>query len=403
MPDVPELKSPYRRVVAALAESEERYRTLVEGVRQYAIFMLDPDGRIMTWNRGIHELLGYDRDEVVGESGEMVFNAGDRAAGLFKKELAKAKRYGESMIEHSNRCKDGREIRVHDTATSLLNSEGRLIGFAKVARRVDGAKDAAADTAALELAKALARVQVEVEHRRRLETQLLTAVEEERERLGRDLHDDLSQRLAGIAMMMDSIGKQLPRGADETKLRDIARLLNDAVAVARNLSRGLHPVTLTTHGLPAALAELAERVPTEVEFKLPQSARLDIDRSVALHVYRIAEEAVGNAIRHSESQKIRIELRTKPARTISLSISDDGKGFEARTASAGMGFQNMRYRAAAVGGALEITSTAGSGTSVTCSFPLTARLGAERAAPSGRKASNRKREKPATRSQGKPR
>src|SRR5436309_2846877 len=137
MPDVPGLKSPYRRVVAALAESEERYRILVEGVRQYAIFMLNPEGTIMTWNRGIHELLGYDREEVVGRSGEMVFNATDRAAGVFKKEMATAKRSGESMIEHSNQCKDGREIRVHDTATSLFNSDGRLLGFAKVTRRLD--------------------------------------------------------------------------------------------------------------------------------------------------------------------------------------------------------------------------------------------------------------------------
>jgi two-component system, LuxR family, sensor kinase FixL len=215
-------------------------------------------------------------------------------------------------------------------------------------------------------------------------------VEDERERLGRDLHDDLSQRLAGIAIMMGSIGKQLlPRGTGG-KLRDIGNLLNEAVATARNISRGLHPVTLGTHGLPAALAELAERVPAEVEFKWPQSARLDIDRAVALHVYRIAEEAVGNAIRHSESQKIRIELRTNAARTVSLSISDDGKGLEARGASGGMGFQNMRYRAAAIGGALEITTAMGGGTAVICSFPLSRLGSAKRGASSRAKASNRK-------------
>lgn len=388
-------------MVAALAESEERYRILVEGVRQYAIFMLNPEGTIMTWNRGIHELLGYNREEVVGRSGEMVFNAADRAAGVFKKELARAKRSGESMTKHYNQCKDGREIRVHDTATSLFDGDGRLLGFAKVTRRLDALSDVRADAVALDLAKALATLQAEVEHRRRLEAQLLTAVEEERERLGRDLHDDLSQRLGGIAMMMRSVGKRLGAGAQGTKIHDIAGLLTDAIAVARNLSRGLHPVTLSAQGLPAALAELAERVPTEVEFKWPRSGRLDIDPSVALHVYRIAEEAVGNSIRHAHARRIRIELQTNPTRTVSLSITDNGKGLKEGAASGGMGFQNMRYRAAAIGGALEITSQRGKGTCVRCTFPLRARVAGRRAASPARKARDNKPAKLATPSRSK--
>jgi PAS domain S-box-containing protein len=125
------------RVVAALVESEQRYRILVEGVRRYAIFMLDPKGIITTWNRVIYELLGYSREEVVGQSGAIVFNSKDRAAGTFKKELALAKRSGESVAVHSAVRKDGTELQVHDTATALFDSAGALIGFAKVARAID--------------------------------------------------------------------------------------------------------------------------------------------------------------------------------------------------------------------------------------------------------------------------
>src|SRR2546423_15217143 len=117
MADLQTPRPAYRKVVAALAESEERYRMLVEGVRRYAIFMLDSAGIILTWNRGMQELLGYNRDEIVGHSGAMLFDT----TGAFKKELARTKKSGESIAEHLNIHKDGSEVCVHDTTTSLRN------------------------------------------------------------------------------------------------------------------------------------------------------------------------------------------------------------------------------------------------------------------------------------------
>ena len=357
----------YRKVVAALAQSEERYRMLVEGVRRYAIFMLDPAGIILTWNRGMQELLGYNRDEIVGHSGAVVFSA----PVAFKKELARAKRSGESIAEHLNIRKDGSEVGVHDTTTSLRNLEGRLIGFAKVVRHIDSSNDRKDNTAAIELAKALARIQVEVEHRQRLEAQLLTAVEQERERLGRDLHDDLSQRLAGAALMTRTLAKELKgrSAADREKARALGDLLAEATSVARNLSRGLHPITITAYGLPKALEELAARVPQNVRFSWPSSKKLDLDPSVALHVYRIAEEAVGNAVRHAKANKVTIEMHITPGRKIALTITDDGVGFR-RGAAEGMGLRNMRYRARVIRGTLKIASAPQRGTVVTCILPI---------------------------------
>ena len=367
MADLSTPKPAYRKVVAALAESEERYRMLVESVRRYAIFMLDSAGIILTWNRGMQELLGYNRDEIVGHSGAVVFNT----PVAFKKELARAKRSGESIAEHLNIRKDGSEVRVHDTTTSLRNLEGRLIGFAKVVRHIDSSNDRKDNTAAIELAKALARIQVEVEHRQRLEAQLLTAVEQERERLGRDLHDDLSQRLAGAALMTRTLAKELKgrSAADREKARALGDLLAGATSVARNLSRGLHPITLTANGLPKALEELAARVPQNVRFSWPSSKKLDLDPSVALHVYRIAEEAVGNAVRHAKANKVTIEMHITPGRKIALTITDDGVGFR-RGAAEGMGLQNMRYRARVIRGTLKIASAPQRGTVVTCILPI---------------------------------
>ena len=364
-------KPAFRKVVAALAASEERYRMLVEGVRRYAIFMLDPKGVIITWNRGIEELLGYDRDEIVGKSGSIVFNAADRAARAFRQELAAATRNGECITERVNVRKDGAEIKVHDTMSSLFDADGGLLGFAKVSRRIDFPGDATMEGHS-ELAQAMATIQVEVEHRHRLEAQLLTAIEEERERLGRDLHDDLSQRLAGIAMMTRTLASAADgRGAaDREKIRQIGDMLVEAVGVARNLSRGLHPVTLTSQGLPAALAELAERVPKEVQFNWPRGERLSLEASVALHAYRIAEEAVGNAIRHSDADKISLELETTSPTQGILSIRDNGKGFAEPEGRDGMGLQNMKYRAGVIGGQLKISTAPGEGTWITCTLPL---------------------------------
>ena len=365
-------KPQYRKVVAALAESEERYRVLVEAVRRYAIFMLNPKGTIMTWNAGVRELLGYERDDIVGKSGALVFNATDRAVGTFKRELAQAKRLGESSAEHAVIRKDGTEVRIHETTTALHAAEGALIGFAKVSRLADPRHKPAADVAAVELAKALAALHLEVQHRRQLETQLLNAVEEERERLGRDLHDDLSQRLVALGMIVRTLEKQVKLASPENreKLHQVGELLSEATGVARNLSRGLHPVTLSAQGLPAALAELAARVPQHVKFSWPESERLNLEQAVALHVYRIAEEALSNSIKHAEADKIRIELQSLSRRRVALTITDNGKGFIQSSEGGGMGLQNMKYRAGAIGGALKITSTPGKGTIVKCTVPV---------------------------------
>jgi PAS domain S-box-containing protein len=372
MPDLATAKQPYRKVVAALEESEERYRVLVEAVRRYAIFMLDPKGTIMTWNAGVRELLGYERDDIVGQSGALVFNATDRAVGAFKRELAQAKRLGESISEHAAIHKNRTEVRIHETTTAVHALDGTLMGFAKVSRAADAPHEPAADVAAGELAKALAALHLEVQHRRQLETQLLNAVEQERERLGRDLHDDLSQRLVALGMIVQTREKQVKLGSPENrkKLHELGELLSEATGVARNLSRGLHPVTLHAQGLPAALAELAARVPHHVKFSWPESARLNLEQAVALHVYRIAEEALSNSIKHAEADKVAIELQPLPRRRVALTITDNGKGFIASPLHRGMGLQNMKYRAGAIGGALKITSAAGKGTIIRCTVPV---------------------------------
>jgi signal transduction histidine kinase len=221
------------------------------------------------------------------------------------------------------------------------------------------------------LASTVAILKDEVEQRRRLEVELLTAVETERQRIGQDLHDDLCQRLGAIALLTGSLAKEASVLDKKlgVKLGKIPSLVTDTIESCRNLARGLHPVTLASAGLPAALEELAARVPADVNFHWPQSERIDFDPMLALHLYRIAEEGVANAVKHAEAKSITIGLEILAGRRV-LEIADDGKGFDQKLNTEGMGLRNMQYRANVIGGEFTVEARKGGGTCVRCTLPL---------------------------------
>jgi len=203
-----------------------------------------------------------------------------------------------------------------------------------------------------------------------LEIELLTAVETERQRIGQDLHDDLCQRLSAIALLSGSLAKEAS-ALDKTlgeKLGKIPSLIVETIGSCRNIARGLHPVTLASAGLPAALEELATRVPVDVKFHWPHSERIDFEPMLALHLYRIAEEAVTNAVKHAGAKRITIGLAILAGRPV-LEIADDGKGIGQKLKTEGMGLRNMQYRADVIGGELTLEARKGGGTCVRCTLP----------------------------------
>src|SRR5438874_703905 len=238
-------------------------------------------------------------------------------------------------------------------------------------RRYDGLIKQTGATNDLRLSSTVAILKGEVEQRRRLEIELLTAVESERQRIGQDLHDDLCQRLGAIALLSGSLAKEV--SAIDQKLGEkvgkIPSLVTETIGSCRNLARGLHPVPLASAGLPAALAELAARVPADVKFHWPHSERIDFEPMVALHLYRIAEEAVGNAVKHARAKSITIGLAILAGRPV-LEIADDGKGIGQKLKTEGMGLRNMQYRANVIGGNLTVEARKGGGTCVHCTLPL---------------------------------
>jgi signal transduction histidine kinase len=133
------------------------------------------------------------------------------------------------------------------------------------------------------VASALAAIKSEVRQRRRLEADLLTAVDAERQRLGQVLLDDLCQRLGGMALLVGSLAQQVAfkDSALGAKLAEIPKLIEATIDNCRDLARGLHPLTLASAGLPAALKELAERMPANIQFVWPEGKRIAFEPDVA--------------------------------------------------------------------------------------------------------------------------
>ena len=212
----------------------------------------------------------------------------------------------------------------------------------------------------------------DITERRRLEKQILEAGERERQIIGQDLHDDLCQQLTGIACLASVVRQRLAqRSAEETA--DAAKILvlvQQATACCRSLSKGLQPVALDAGGLLSSLQELCAQVETvsgvPCRFSGDAAPSCD-DSAVPTHLYRIAQEAVTNAVKHAGARSIAVDLVRAGDRLI-LSIEDDGVGIPDVLAGGGIGLQTMAHRAHMIGATLSVERSPGGGTVVTCSL-----------------------------------
>jgi signal transduction histidine kinase len=221
------------------------------------------------------------------------------------------------------------------------------------------------------LSRANEKLRKEIAARHRLEKEILEISEREQQRIGRDLHDDLGQRLVGISYMSHLLANALSaNGAPEApQATKITALLNDALGLTRSLARGLHPVALKSGGLMAALADLAERTAEMFQVGCRFTGPADEPRlsdSVATHLYRIAQEAVTNAVNHGKADIIIIKLDAAREHSV-LSVADNGTGMpKLNPRRKGMGLRIMNYRADVIGGTLAFSTSGNGGTTVTC-------------------------------------
>jgi PAS domain S-box-containing protein len=312
------------------------------------IVVLDPDGRIVRFNRSCEETTGYSFAEVRGRYVWDLF--------LMPEEVDNFK----SIFQQPNSAQPR-----GDYETYWLKRDGtpRLITWSStILAGKNGETSHVIVTG------------IDITERKRLEKGILEVSAREQRRIGEDLHDGLGQHLTGIAFMSKVLESKLceqslQESGDAAK---IVKLVNEAINKTRELSRGLLPVVSDAHGLMSALTRYAEetqdlfRISCRFECGAPV---LVYDVSVATHLYHVAREAVNNAIKHGEPSHVVIGLTAEQGGG-TLSVQDDGKGISATPANHnGMGLNIMNYRARMIGGSLEVGRNFTGGTTVVCRFP----------------------------------
>ena len=364
----------------ALAESEERFRLLVDGTPDFAMLLLDPGNRIIFWSQGAERIFGWTADEALGKSGRLIFTPEDRAKAQEEKELKISMRDGVAIDRRWHLRKDGSRVWVDGVMRRFDNENGSLRGFAKIARDATELRQAEealekshaqleqrVDERTRELTELNAKLQAEMRERAEVEQEVLLVSEREKRRIGQDLHDSLCQELAAAAFFLETAA-QKAAPAEAKGLSEAARIVNDNVGLARDLARGLHPVELSASGLSNALRELAFRTSqlheVKCHFECPRQVRIR-EEAVALNLYRIAQEAVTNAIKNGKATEITIKLH-RDRRGLGLCVRDNGVGFSEKDPRKGMGIHIMKYRAGVLGAEFKLKTKPGGGTLVTC-------------------------------------
>jgi PAS domain S-box-containing protein len=303
---------------------------------------LSASGAILRANQAQLDQLGYSREEYLGHFFGEFCVAPISARWLLEQLAAKGTIRNLRMLR---RCKDG-TVRIMLLDATPLWNEGQFL-YSSVFSR-------------------------DITERVKLEREILEVSEREQRRIAQDLHDGLGQLLVGTAYLGSTLRQKLAaRQAPEVQQLDrLLRVLNGAIEQTRSLARGLHPIKPEPNGLMVALKDLASQTTNWFRVACRFACRQPVliaESATATHLYRIAQEAVTNAIKHGNPGRIQITLTRTPGR-LNLMVKDDGVGLPANLRrKRGMGLRIMRYRAGVIGGSLAIRKEAGGGTAVVCS------------------------------------
>ena len=362
----------WRRAEVALRRSEERSRLFVDAVQDYAIFMLDPEGCVSTWNTGAERIKGYKASEIVGQHFSRFYPEEEVRAGKPQWELDVATREGRFEDEGWRLRKDGSRFWANVIITPVRDRAGVLLGFTKVTR--DFTERMLAQKS---LEESKRKLQESEKSLRDLSLHLLRTQDEERRKIGREIHDSLGQYLSVLKMKLDSMSSS-PATVEEST--QCANIVEECVKEVRTISYLLYPPMLEEMGLKSAipwyLDGFSKRSGIDTTFQISDDFER-LSRDAELVLFRVLQESLTNVQRHSGSKTADIRI-SRTDNAVTLLVTDRGKGLPAAVleqgtqdwmGSLGVGLRGMSERLHQLGGALEITSS-DNGTQVRATVPI---------------------------------
>lgn len=330
-----------------LRSSEEQFLLLFESI-PFPMALHQANGHYLQTNAAYRRMLGYSNEDLLRLGARGVTHPEDIGEGrrLFQ-ELRDRTRDSYQRDKRYIR-RDGRVVWAQSAASAIRDARGELQFIISMVE--------------------------DVTERKHLEDEVLLISARERQRLGKDLHDGLGQLLTGLALKARVLQEKLAGRSDgeAEDAAEIVRLAHQAATQTRLMARGLFPVELETKGLAAALAELARS--TQKLHRIACTLRIGKTfrppgKAAEKHLYRIVQEAVTNAVKHSRCRRVAIAIGRRNG-WCTLAVRDDGAGLDATTPSAdGMGLRIIRYRARSIGGQFHIQPARGGGTVIKVRFP----------------------------------
>lgn len=355
----------------------------MESVKDYAIFLLDSDGKVATWNQGAERIKGYKANEIIGKHFSHFYPREAQESRWPDRELEIAAREGRFADEGLRIRKDGSTFWAHVVITALRDRTGELRGFSKVTRDLTERRALEERTRQLnrelrtrvsELIESQRQVELRTLELQKLSAELMRVQDEERRRLARTLHDDLGQELTALKLEVDLLGKS--ERQQRGNLSRAAQLAESTLRKVRSMSYLLHPPLLDESGLLPALHwyfdGLQSRGQLRISFDYQPVVFPRLPREIETAIFRVVQESLTNVYRHSESRDARVDM-IQELDSVLVRVRDFGKGLPDHPAGivtvSGVGVSGMKERVKQLNGEFKI-SRAEPGTLVEIHLPL---------------------------------